>query len=379
METPGYLDHAATTPLRPEALEAMMPFLTTRFGNPSGGHAVARDARRALDEAREVVAEALGCAPGELVFTSGATEADNLAVTGTLARRPGVAVCTAVEHHAVLDPVRHAGGRIVAVDADGAVDLDALADALDPSVSVVSVVLVNNEVGTVQSLAEVADVVRARAPEAVLHTDAVQAVPWLDVAAAAAPAGLVSVSAHKFGGPKGIGALVARAGAEPSPLLLGGGQERGRRSGTSNVAGAVGMAAAVAVTVAERDAKVARLRKLRDRLADGLVAAVPGLTETGRRDRKVAGCCHVCVEGVESECLLILMEDRGVCASAASSCSSGALEPSHVLAAMGVPRERAAGSLRLSLGWTTTEADVDLALDAVPAAVEQLRRPVLLR
>lgn len=365
--------------MHPEALDAMLPFLTTRFGNPSGGHPVARDARRAVDEARDVIAGALGCRPGEVVFTSGATEANNQAVTGTLRRLGGVAVCTAAEHHAVLDPVQAAGGRVVPVDADGAVDLDALAAALDDSVALVSTVLVNNEVGTVQPLAEVAEVVRASAPRALLHTDAVQAVPWLDVAGVTAGADLVSVSAHKFGGPKGVGALVARNGADPAPLLLGGGQERGRRSGTSNVAAIVGMAAALAVTTERRVATVARLRVLRDRLADGLVATVPGLTETGRRDRKVAGCCHVCVDGVESECLLVLLEDRGVCASAASSCSSGALDPSHVLAAMGVARDLAAGSLRLTLGWTSTDEDVDLALAAVPEAVEQLRRPVVLR
>lgn len=375
---PGYLDHAATTPLRPEAMEAMLPFLGHRFGNPSGAHAVARDARRAVDEAREVVAEVLGARPGEVIFTSGATESDNLAVTGTIAKRGGVPVCTAVEHHAVLEPVHAAAGRVVAVDGDGAADLDALAAALDPSVTVVSVVLVNNEVGTIQPLAAVADVVRERAPGAVLHTDAVQAVSWVDVAKVAACADLISVSAHKVGGPKGVGALVARKGAEPAPLLLGGGQEWGRRSGTTNVAGIVGMAAAMAATAAGRAASVTRLGALRDRLADGLVATVPGLSETGARHRKVAGCCHVCIDGVESESLLFLLEDRGVYASAASSCSSGAMEPSHVLSAMGVTRERAAGSLRLSLGWTSTDADVDLALAAVPAAVDQLRLPVVL-
>jgi cysteine desulfurase len=309
-----------------------------------------------------------------VVFTGGGTEADNLAVLGVVAARPGsTAVCSAVEHHAVLHSVEHIGGRTVAVLPDGRVDLDALADALDPSVALVSVMLANNEVGTVQPLDAIGDLVRSRLPDAVLHTDAVQAFPWVDVAELARPADLVAVSAHKCGGPKGVGALVARAGVELRPLLLGGGQERERRSGTQNVAGIVGMAAAAAATVEARKEVVDRVGALRDRLADGLLARVPGAVETGRRAAKVAGNCHVCFEGVEAEALLYLIEQDGVIASAGSSCTSGAQEPSHVLTAMGVPRSLALGAVRLSLGADSTDADVDRALEVVPRAVERLR------
>ncbi len=372
--TTAYLDHAATTPMHPEAVEAMLPFLFHRFGNPSGSHAVAREAKKALEEARDVVAECLGARPGEVVFTGGGTEADNLAITGRHAVSPGAVVSTAVEHHAVLHTCAALGGRVAPVAPSGVVDLAGLAELLDPDVSVVSVMLANNEVGTVQPIARVADLVRERAPGAVLHTDAVQAFRWLDVAALAGPADLVAVSAHKFGGPKGVGALVARDGVKVAPIVRGGGQERDRRSGTHNVAGVVAMAAAMQITVAERAATVARVAVLRDRLADGLLAAVPGSAETGDRATKVAGNCHLSFEGVESEALLVLLDGAGVCASAGSACTSGAAEPSHVLAAMGMSRPRALGSLRLTLGATTTDADVDLALAAVPDAVSRLRR-----
>lgn len=369
----AYLDHAATTPLRPEALEAMLPYLTEHFGNPSGVHRVSRAARLAVDEARDEVALCLGCEPGEVVFTSGGTEADNLAVGGVRAARGGTVVCTAVEHHAVLHATEALGGQVVPVDGDGVVDLDRLSDALHGGVSVVSVMLANNEVGVVEPLDQVAAVVREKAPGAVLHTDAVQAFLWLDVAHLGRQADLVAVSGHKFGGPKGVGALVVREGVGLEPIIGGGGQERGRRSGTHNVAGIVGMAAAMRATVAQRAAVVERVGSLRDRLADGLVGAVPGTIETVARGRKVAGSCHLRFEGVESEALLVLLDDEGVCASAGSACASGAMEPSHVLTAMGVGRSDALSSVRLSLGPTTSGADVDLALKVVPDAVARLR------
>jgi cysteine desulfurase len=371
----AYLDHSATTPLRPEAAAAMRPWLTGRFGNPSGSHSVARAARTAIDDAREVVAVAMGTEAGGVVFTAGGTEADNLAVFGALARRPGAIVTTDIEHHAVLEAAEATGVplRKVPVDADGIVDTEALAGLVDDDVTLVSVMAVNNEIGTVQPLARIAEIVRRRAPRAALHTDAVAAMPWLDVAQIAAGYDLVSISAHKFGGPQGVGALGVREGFDLSPVTHGGGQERGRRSGTHNVAGIVGMASAAAATLAQRTAEVRHATPLRDRLVDGILAAVPDAVETGRRAAKVAGNAHLRFAGVESEALLVLLDDAGVCASAGSACASGAMEPSHVLLALGIPAEEALGSLRMSLGPITTDDDIDLALAAVPAAVARLR------
>jgi cysteine desulfurase len=368
-----YLDHAATTPMREDAVAAMLPFLTERYANPSGSHRFARDARRAVDEARDAVADVIGCRPGEVVFTGCGTEADNAAILGVVARRGGRAVCPAAEHHAVLHAVERAGGTVVAVDAAGRVDLAALEAALGDDVTVVSVMAVNNEVGAINDLAAVSELVRRRAPGAALHTDAVQAASWLDLRTLWPHVDLLSLSAHKFGGPKGVGVLAAREGIVFDPLLVGGGQERERRSGTHNVAGIVALAAALTATDAEREAEYARIGALRDRLVAGLVAGVPGLRETVPPAAKVAGSAHVLVDGIESESLLYLLDEAGVCASAASACASGAMDPSHVLAAMGIDRTWAAGSLRLTLGRTTTAADVDDAVAAITSAVATLR------
>jgi cysteine desulfurase len=370
-----YLDHAATTPMRPEAVAAMLPHLAESFANPSGSHRFAREARRVVDDAREVVADVIGCAPGEVVFTGCGTESDNTAIAGVLAAAGGGrAVCPAAEHHAVLHSVQHARGTVVTVDPLGRVDLDALADALDDDVRVVSVMAVNNEVGSVTDLAPVAELVRTRSPLAVLHTDAVQAPSWLDLRAVWPHVDLLALSAHKFGGPKGVGVLAVRHGTRVEPLLRGGGQERDRRSGTHNVAGIAACAEALRLTALERPAEVARLASLRDRLVDALVAADDCVVETVPRSAKVAGSAHVCIDGLESEALLYLLDEAGVCASAASACASGAMEPSHVLAAMGVPRRRALGALRLTLGRTTTAADVDRAADVIADAIGRLRR-----
>jgi cysteine desulfurase len=374
-----YLDHAASSPLRPEARAAIAAAHDAGYGNPSGAHALARAARGALDDARAALAALVGAAPGELVFTSGGTEADNLAVRGVLAARPGTAVCTAIEHKAILEPVHAAGGRVVPVDPRGVVDLEALRDALDDSVTFVSVGLVNNEVGTVQPLAAVAEVVRAAAPRAVLHTDAAQALTWLDVATAAAPADLVTLASHKCGGPVGVGALVVRDGVPLTAQQVGGGQERERRSGTQDVAGAQAFSAAAGAAVAGREVLVARSRRWRDDLVDGLLQGIPGTRESAvppgaGREHVVAGIANVCLPQVDSEALLFVLEhDHRVLASAASSCASGAQEPSHVLAALGIDRGAAAGSLRLSLGWSTTDADVAAAAAAVPAAAARLQ------
>ena len=362
----------------------MEPFGADRYGNPSGSHRLARDAVRAVDEARERLARVIGCEPGDIVFTSGGTESDNHAITGGMPPRPGVPVCSAVEHHAVLDVVEALDGCTVAVDAGGRVDLSALADLLDllgDRVSIVSVMLANNEVGAVNDLDAVAAVIAAHEPEVPrvpLHTDAVQAAAWLDLRPAAAAAQLVSLSAHKLGGPKGIGALVVRRPTTIRPLILGGGQERDRRSGTLNVAGIVGFTTAMELVDAERDVTNRRVAALRDELVAGLRAAVPGLVATLGTDHSrdaavLPGTCHVCIEDADSESLLFLLETDGVLASAGSSCASGAQEASHVLTAMGVSAEVARGALRLSLGWDSTRADVALALAAVPAAVDRVR------
>ena len=380
-----YLDHAASTPLRPSARDAWLAAAERHHANPTGSHLAAREARKALDRAREQVAGALGADPGEIVFTSGGSEADNMAVRGALgARGPqAVALTTEAEHHAVHDPVERSGGVFVGVDERGIVDLGALAGVLrcgDGEVAVVSAIAVNNETGSIAPLREVAGIVRDLAPGAWLHTDAVQAPNWIDVAAETAGYDLISVTGHKVGSPVGTGVLVVRDGVELDPLIVGGGQERGRRAGTPDVAGAVSFAAALAETVEQREGSVERLRVLRDALIDGLIdrlgdrVQVSSARTNGDRSHIAAGIANVCIIGVQSEALLFLIDAAGVRASAASSCSSGAQDPSHVLAAMGVPRDVALGSLRLSLGHTTADSDVERAVEVIVESVERLDR-----
>ncbi len=376
-----YLDHAASTPLRPEARRAWLDAVATHHANPTGAHAAARRARRALDAARADVAAALGRTPGEIVFTSGGSESDNLAIRGVTARRAGTVVCSAGEHHAVLEPVLELGGRTVPLTRHGTIDLDALADTLEhlDEVALVSVMTVNNETGAVNDIEAVARIVHRCAPGALVHTDAVQAVPWIDVARVTATADLVSVTAHKIGGPVGVGALVVGDGVDLAPLVSGGGQERGRRAGTPAVALAAAFAAALDVTTDRRDDEVARLESLRDHLIDGLVGALGDrllvtAAPDGSRRHLVAGIAHVCLAGVDSEALLFLLDEAGVRASAASSCSSGAQRASHVLTAMGVGPDRARSSLRLSLGHTSTADDVERGVAAVVDAVRRLDR-----
>jgi cysteine desulfurase len=381
----AYLDNAATTPTRPEVLEAMLPWLTTRYGNASGGHSMARAARRAIDDARDVLAEVLGGEPGEIVFTSGGTEADNLAVTGAAlaARERGmnrpVIGCSAVEHPAVLEPVRAAGGDELAVDSTGIIDLAGLEEWLDERhgrVAEVSVMLVNNETGVVEPVAEVARLVRDHAPGAIVHSDAVQALGWLHVAESIAAADLVTVSAHKIGGPKGVGALLVRSAARSRvrPVLRGGPQERELRAGTHGVAGIVGMARAAGLCSAEREETSGRVADLADALVAGIIGGVERIEPAVPRERRIAAICNLWFAGVEAEELLVVLDELGVCASAGSACASGALEPSHVLVAMGRTREEAAGHVRFSLGRSTTQEDVDQAIGATIEAVARLRR-----
>jgi cysteine desulfurase len=373
----------------------MLPLLTEHYGNPSAANAPGRRARQVIDEARDQVAYCLGCDAGEVVFCSGGTEAANLAVSGVIAAAcvgpetwdggaPTV-MCAAIEHPAVLKPVLSSGGRTVRVGPNGVLELDHLESMLGPEVALVAVMLANNEIGTVQPVAQVAELVRRLSPRAVLLVDAVHAVGWLDVAELCTGADMLVVSAHKFGGPKGTGALVVRNGTRWVPTSLGGAQERDRRPGTENVAGIAGMAAALVSATEDRERAVDAVAGRRDRLADSICSALDGVTETavtmtpsGRpdRSRKVAGSCHLTIEGVERDELLFLLDSEGVYASAGSACASGAAQPSHVLEAIGVDPGENGGlgsALRLSLGHTTTDAEIDHAVSVIPKVVEHLR------
>ena len=369
-----YLDHAASSPLRPEAREAMEPYGDVMFANPSGSHRFAREARKAIDEARDLVASTIGCKPGEIVFTSGGTEGANTAVLGAVRRHGGTAVCSATEHHAVLHCVEHVNGVVVPVTAEGPLDPAVLREVLanTENVSVVSVMAVNNETGAINDIEHISHAVRGRAEKAILHTDAVQAACWIDVRDIWKHVDVLTLSAHKFGGPKGMGIMAIREGTHVEPLILGGGQERDRRSGTHNVAGIVGTATALQITDAHRAEEVKRLSALRDELVREITSRLPQAVATLQPGVGIAGTAHICLEGLESESILYLLDQHNVCVSAASACASGAMEPSHVLEAMGVPRERIKGSLRFSLGHTTTEHDIRVAIDATVAAAERL-------
>lgn len=371
---PVYLDHAAGGPLRPDAREAMIPWLTSRFGNPSGSHQVARAAREAIDSARDSVAGLIGAEPGCVVFTSGGTESDNLAVLGTLAARPGCVVVSAVEHPAVIQAAAASGRevRVVPVGPDGVVEPAGLRPLLDGDVALVSVQTVNHETGVIQPVGDIARLVHRRAPRALFHTDAVQAAAWLDLPDVTAEADLVSVSSHKLGGPQGAGALAVRRGAVVGPLLHGGGQEREMRSGTQNVAAIAGFAAAAVAALKTRPETCARVTDLRNVLSANILRAIPSARETAAGAARVPGHVHVRFPGVESEALLVLLDERGVCASAGAACASGALDPSPVLLAMGVDKDEALCSLRLTLGFTTTADDTETAAAAVIDSVRRL-------
>ena len=379
---PIYLDHAATTPLDPEVRAALLPWLGELFGNPSSAHGHGRRARAAVDDARDQVAAAAGCASREVIFTSGGTEADNLALRGVLERwgaeRGRHLVVSAVEHEAVLTTARDlaAAGRaeLTVVDCDrrGRIDPAAVAAAVRADTVLVSVMLANNEVGTLQDLPGIAAAVRARNPRALVHTDAVQALGRLPLGLDALGVDLLSLSAHKAYGPQGVGALVARHGVFPAAQVTGGGQERGRRSGTENVAGVVGFGAAALVAERRRETDASELSHLADWLTDLLTESVHGLEPTGDPATRLPGLCSFVVRDCRSELLLAVLDELGVCASAGSACSSGAPVPSHVLEAMGFG-DLAGSALRLSLGRSTTPALVDAAAGRVQVAVARVR------
>jgi cysteine desulfurase len=381
MPEPVYLDHAATTPVREEVMAAMQPFFGARFGNPSSVHRWGREARTALDEARERVARCLGASPDELCFTSCGTEADNMAVIGVWRARHAdgriAAVTTPIEHKAVLaaaHQVAKEGGeeRIVSMTSAGLVD-DASFDALvQDDVAVCSVMWVNNEVGVMQDVPALA--ARAKAKGVVFHTDAVQAFGKVDIDARSTPFDVLSISGHKIGAPKGIGALYIRRGTPIEPLMFGGSQDRGRRPGTENVAMAVGLARAAELAVEERAHECATLAAWRDRLETALMARIPDAVIHGRGAPRAPHITSISVPGTDSESLLMALDLRGIACSAGSACQSGSITPSHVLSALGVPSDLASSAIRMSLGSLTTDACIDRVVEVFPMLVEKARR-----
>ena len=378
--SPVYLDHAATTPVRDEVMAAMAPFFGPRFGNPSSVHRWGREARVALDEARERLAACLGAHPDEVCFTSGGTEGDNFAILGVFrtlkAQGRTAAITTPIEHKAVLAAVHqvaHEGGeeRLVRVTADGLVNDAHFATLLDERVAIASVMWVNNEVGVIQDIPALA--AQAKAVGAVFHTDGVQAFGKVAVDVRTQPFDLLTISGHKIGAPKGIGALYIRRDTPLEPLAHGGSQERGRRPGTENVAFAVGLATAAELVLAEHEAEQARLLALRTALEGGLRERIPGVIIHGANAPRAVHVVNVSIPGANSESLLMALDLRGIACSAGSACQSGSVSASHVLSAMGVPSELANAALRLSLGCLSTPACVERTVDVLASLAERAR------
>ena len=374
-----YLDHAATTPLRREALEQMLPLLTDDFGNPSSVHGPGRRARAALDEARERTAAVLNGEPREIIFTSGGTEAINLALKGIAwagKARGNRLVTSSAEHHAVLHTLRHLekfGFEIVTLPVDryGRVDPDQLDAAINDRTILVSLMLANNEVGTIQPMADLVRRVRAHRAVAI-HVDAVQAAPYMAIDVRELDIDLLSIAAHKFEGPKGVGALYLRHGTILLPQIQGGTQERYRRAGTENVAGAVGMGVALELAVTERSEVVPRLARLRDQLRDA-VLALPNVELTGHPRKRLPGHLSVVARESDGAAVVMNLDLAGIACSTGSACTTGSTEPSHVLTALGYPEEEARGSIRLTLGRTTTEAEIERAAELIPRTIAHVR------
>lgn len=374
-----YADNAATTKMSKRAIEAMLPYFSEGYGNPSSLHSAGQRAAEALVSARKRIASCLNALPREITFTSGGSEADNQALLSAarLGAKQGKRhiVSTAFEHHAVLHSLKRLEEEgfsvtLLPVPENGILSAQAVEEAIRPNTCLVSVMYANNEIGTIQPIAEIGAICKRKG--VLFHTDAVQAVGHLPIDVEAQHIDLLSLSAHKFHGPKGVGALYARKGIPLMPLIEGGAQERGKRAGTENIPAIVGMAAALEETCAGMEERSARLKVLRDRLIDGL-REIPHSILNGDREKRLPSNVHFCFEGIEGESLLLLLDDRGICASSGSACTSGSLDPSHVLLAIGRPHEIAHGSLRLSLSEETTEEEVDFIVQSVKEVVAYLR------
>ncbi|MDK2895758.1 MAG: cysteine desulfurase [Moorella sp. (in: firmicutes)] len=375
-----YLDHSATTPVRPEVLDAMLPFLKEdAFGNPSTIYSYGREAKKALDEAREKVAGLIGARPEEIFFTSGGTEADNLALIGTATaneKKGRHIITSSIEHHAVLHTAQYLmrlGFKVtfLPVTPEGLVRVEDVEEAITPETILISVMHVNNEVGTIQPIKEIGQLARERG--IIFHTDAVQSVGKIPVNVDELNVDLLSASSHKIYGPKGVGCLYIRKGTRINPILHGGAQERKRRPGTENMPGIVGFGRAAELAGQELPQEMKRLQALRDKLIDGIMNRIEDVQLNGDREKRVATNANFSFRYVEGESLLLSLDMKGICASSGSACTSGSLDPSHVLLAMGIPHEVAHGSVRMTLGRDNTEADIDYVLEVMPEIVARLR------
>lgn len=375
-----YMDHAATTPVHPEVLPAMLPYFTEKFGNPSSIYSIAGVTRTAIEDARAKVAKAIGASPDEIYFTSGGTESDNWAIKGIAYanRKKGNHIITsAIEHHAVLhtcDYLEKQGFAVtyVPVDKYGVIDLVKLREAITPQTILITVMFANNEIGTIEPIAEIGKLAREKG--IYFHTDAVQAVGHVPIDVKALQVDLLSLSAHKFYGPKGTGALYIRKGVKIDNFMHGGGQEKRKRASTENVPGIVGLGKAIELATADIEGTGRKLRALRERLKDGITTRISHTRYNGHPDQRLPGNVNICFEFIEGESLLLLLSQQGICGSTGSACTSASLEPSHVLLAIGLPHEIAHGSLRLTLGEANTEAEVDYVLEVLPKIVDKLRQ-----
>lgn len=379
MKTKIYMDHAATTPVRAEVLEAVLPYFTEHYGNASSIYAVAKESKKAMETARGQVAAAIGAKPEEIYFTAGGSESDNLALRGVAeayASKGKHIITTKIEHHAILHTAEYLekhGVEVTYLNVDeyGKISLEELEQAIRPDTVLISVMFANNEIGTIEPIAEIGKI--AKKHGVLFHTDAVQAVGHVPIDVDAMQIDLLSMSGHKLGAPKGIGSIYIRKGVRVTPLIFGGAQERKQRAGTENIPGIVGLGKAAELAVAEMAETTAKLTALRDKLIHGVLETIPDTRLNGHPTDRLPGNCNISFSYIEGESLLLLLDALGIAASSGSACTSGSLDPSHVLMAIGLPHETAHGSLRLTLDRDNTEADVDFVLAKLPQIVQRLR------
>ena len=372
-----YADNAATTRVRPEVFAKMIPYFTEHYGNPSSIYSIGRDSAVAIMHAREKIAQCLNCEPNEIIFTSGGSESDNMAIAGIAKKRGrGHIITSKIEHHAVLHTVQALEkegfeATYLDVDSDGIISLDELRAAIREDTILITIMYANNEIGSIQPIKEIGAI--AGEHKIPFHTDAVQAAGHLKIDVRSENIDMLSLSAHKFGGPKGTGVLYVKRGVNPKNLILGGGQERGKRAGTENIAGIIGTAEALSLALSRIDEVTPRVTAMRDRLIDGILENIPYTRLNGGREHRLPGNVNISVEYIEGESLILLLDLNGICASSGSACTTGSLDPSHVLLALGLTHEVAHGSLRLTINDETTDEDIDYILEVLPQVVDRLR------